>query len=161
MVVASGNDGANELNSPATDPSLLVVGAQDEADTAVLDDDTVPDFSAYGKAFGQKRPDVVAPGVSLISTASPNSTAYLENPDSRVGDAFLKGTGTSMSAAVTAGSLATLLSQHPELTPDQAKRLVIGTANRTKELRTKTGAGSGALDLAAALSTPLSAVPAA
>ncbi|MEZ5159181.1 MAG: S8 family serine peptidase [Candidatus Nanopelagicales bacterium] len=160
VVVASGNDGANELNSPATDPTLLVVGAQDEADTAVLDDDTVPDFSAYGKAFGQKRPDVVAPGVSLISTASPNSTAYLENPDSRVGDAFLKGTGTSMSAAVTAGALATLLSQQPELTPDEAKRLVIGTANRTKELRTKTGAGSGALDLAAALSTPLSAVPA-
>jgi serine protease AprX len=95
----------------------------------------------------------------LISTASPTSAAYLENPGSQVGDAFLKGTGTSMSAAVTAGALAALLAEQPELTPDQAKRLVIGTANRTKELRTKTGAGSGALDLAAALSTPLSAVP--
>ena len=159
VVVASGNDGAKEVNSPATDPVLLVVGAQDEADTAVLDDDTVPDFSSYGRAFGQKRPDLVAPGVSLISTSSKTSAAYLDNPTSQVGEGFLKGSGTSMSAAVTAGSLAVLLSEQPELTPDEAKRLVIGTANRTKELRTKTGAGSGALDLAAALSTPLSAVP--
>ena len=69
VVVASGNDGANEVNSPATDPSAAGRGAQDEADTAVLDDDTVPDFSSYGRAFGQKRPDLVAPGVSLISTS--------------------------------------------------------------------------------------------
>lgn len=159
VVVASGNDGVGEVSSPATDPVLLVVGAQDEVDTAVIDDDTVADFSSYGRAFGQKRPDIVAPGVSLISTSATGSSAYLENPDSRVGDGFLKGSGTSMSAAVTAGALATLVAVRPELGPDQVKRLVVGTANRTRELRKKTGAGSGALDLAAALSTQISDVP--
>ncbi len=33
VVVASGNDGKNGVTSPATDPVLLVAGAQDEADT--------------------------------------------------------------------------------------------------------------------------------
>ena len=93
VVVAAGNDGAGEVPSPATDPTLLVVGSQDELDTAVRSDDVVPDFSSYGKAFGERRPDVVAPGVSLISTSAPQSQAYLQNEGSRVGDGFLKGTG--------------------------------------------------------------------
>jgi serine protease AprX len=160
VVVASGNEGAGEVGSPANDPVLLVVGAQDEADTATIDDDTVAEFSSYGRAFGQKRPDVVAPGVSLISTSPTASSAYMENPGSRVGEGFLKGSGTSMSAAVTAGALAALVSARPGLTPDQAKRLVIGTADRTKELRKKTGAGNGALNLGTALTTPLAQVPA-
>lgn len=160
VVVASGNDGAGEVGSPASDPNLLVVGSQDEAGTAIRSDDTVPDFSAYGKVFGQRRPDVVAPGVSLISTSAPQSEAYLQNPGSHVGDGFLKGTGTSMSAAVAAGAVAVLLAQRPDLSPDQAKRLVLGTAYRTPALKPKTGAGSGGLDLAAALTTPLADVPA-
>ncbi|HQR79857.1 MAG TPA: S8 family serine peptidase [Actinomycetota bacterium] len=159
VVVASGNDGVGEVGSPASDPHLLVVGSQDEARTALRSDDTVPDFSAYGKVFGQKRPDVVAPGVSLISTSAPESEAYLQNPGSRVGDGFLKGTGTSMSSAVAAGAVATLLAERPGLTPDQVKRLVLGTAYQTRALRPKTGAGNGGLDLAAALQTPLSSVP--
>ncbi|MCB0897515.1 MAG: S8 family serine peptidase [Actinobacteria bacterium] len=160
VVVAAGNDGKNGVTSPATDPLLLVAGAQDEADTAARADDTVPDFSSYGRPFGTRRPDVVAPGVSLISTAAPGSLAYIENPASHVGDGFLKGTGTSMSAAVTAGAVATLLAERPDLTPDQAKRIVIGTAYTTPALKLKTGAGNGGLDLNAALTTPLSAVPA-
>jgi serine protease AprX len=160
VVVASGNDGVDEVSSPATDPTLLVVGAQDEADTAVRADDTVPDFSAHGKVFGQRRPDIVAPGVSLISTTAVGSEAYEQNEGSRVGEGFLKGTGTSMSSAVAAGAVAALVAERPALTPDQVKRLMVGTAYRTPALRPKTGAGNGGLDLAAALSTPVAAVPA-
>lgn len=155
VVVASGNDGQGELSSPATDPLLLAVGALDEADTAVRDDDTVPDFSAYGKAFGKKRPDLVAPGVSLISTAAKDSLAYAENPTSHVDEDFLKGTGTSMSAAVAAGAVAALMAQRPGLSPDQAKRLLMTTAYDSRDLRAKNGAGQGGLDLAAALAAPV------
>ena len=159
VVVAAGNEGAREVPSPASDPLLLVVGAQDEADTPTIDDDTVADFSSFGRAFGEKRPDLVAPGVSLISTASKESTAYTGNPGSHVGNDFMKGTGTSMSAAVTAGAVAALVGERPQLTPDQVKRLLIGTANRTPALKTSKGGGAGALDLATAMSTPLGSVP--
>ena len=159
VVVAAGNDGADALSSPASDPQLLVVGAQDENDTAVRSDDEVADFSAYGKAFGFVRPDVVAPGVSLISTSPVDSTAYQQNPASQVGTGFLKGTGTSMSAAVAAGAVAALVAQRPALTPDDAKRLLVGTAYRTSALTTANGAGKGGLDLGKAMATAVSAVP--
>jgi serine protease AprX len=159
VVVASGNDGANSLTSPANDPQLLVVGAQDERDTAARSDDVVPDFSAYGTAFGSSRPDVVAPGVSLVSSSSKGSLAYTENPSSIVKDGFMKGTGTSMSAAVAAGAIATLLAARPTLSPDDAKRLIMGTAERTPALRPARGAGQGGLDLGSALTTPLNSVP--
>ena len=158
VVVASGNDGAKEVNSPATDPVLLVVGRRTKPTPpcSTMTPSRTSLVVRTGVRAEASRPG--RPGVSLISTSSKTSAAYLDNPTSQVGEGFPEGSGTSMSAAVTAGSLAVLLSEQPELTPDQAKRLVIGTANRTKELRTKTGAGSGALDLAAAL-PPLSAVP--
>lgn len=159
VVVASGNDGRNTLTSPATDPTLLVVGAQDELDTSVRTDDVVGDFSAYGRAFGFSRPDLVAPGVSLISTSPVNSLAYTQNVASQVGTGFLKGTGTSMSAAVAAGAVAVLLAQQPGLSPDQVKALLVGTAYRTETLTRDQGAGAGGLNLRRALTTDVSTVP--
>lgn len=159
VVVASGNNGPNSLASPASDPQLLVVGAQDEKDTAARTDDVVGDFSSFGKAFGFARPDVVAPGVSLVSTSPVDSAAYTQNPGSQVGTGFLKGTGTSMSAAVAAGAVAALVAQRPALTPDDAKRLLVGTAYRTASLTAANGAGNGGLDLGKAMTTQVSAVP--
>lgn len=153
VVVASGNSGT--ISSPATDPTILVVGSVDEADTAARDDDSVADFSGYGESMGVERPDLVAPGVSLIASAAKGSEAYLQNPDSHVGDGFLKGTGTSMSAAVTAGAVAALIAERPSLTPTKAKRLLVGSAYGVSGK----GAGSGGLDLGAALATDLSQVP--
>lgn len=155
VVVASGNDGEGHITSPASDPTLIVVGSQDEADTALRDDDAVPDFSAYGSALDFERPDVVAPGVSLISTGA--GLAYSENPASQVGDGYLKGSGTSMSAAVTSGALA-LLHARRDLSPDQAKRLIVDTAYSTPELTTSRGAGQGGIDVAEALAMPLTEV---
>ena len=158
VVVASGNDGANVLSSPATDPQLLVVGAQDEKDTAVRDDDVVADFSSYGKSMGIDRPDLVAPGVSLISTSPLASDAYTANSGSVVAPGYLKGTGTSMSAAVAAGAVAALLAERPSLTPDTAKNLLVGTAYRTPALTKTNGAGAGGLDLGKALAADLGSV---
>ncbi|MCH9815157.1 MAG: S8 family serine peptidase, partial [Actinomycetia bacterium] len=103
VVVASGNDGKGEVSSPASDPLLLAVGSVDENDTGKRSDDRVADFSAYDRTFGSIRPDVVAPGVSLVSLRAPGSIADAENPSARVQDKYFKGTGTSMSAALTSG----------------------------------------------------------
>ena len=156
VVVASGNDGEGEISSPASDPTLIAVGAVDENDSGARGDDALADFSSYGKAFGFMRPDFSAPGVSLVSLAAPGSAAFVENPDSVVADKYFKGSGTSMSAAVTSGAAASLLGERGNLSPDNVKSLFVGTAyNGMPE-----GAGAGGLDLTAAHSGNVADMPA-
>ena len=90
-------------------------------------DDVVPAFSQRGNAAAASgRPDLVAPGVSVVSLRGPGLVRRLEHGDrrGRVGDRFFKGSGTSQAAAVVSGAAALLLSQRPALTPDQVKDLL-------------------------------------
>ncbi len=105
-------------------------------------------FSSRGNQFYDGKPDLVAPGVSLISTAAPSSSAYTENPDSHVGDSYMRGTGTSMSAAVVSGAAAAVLSANKDLEPNGVKALLTATTYTLDEMA---GAGSGALDLGEAV----------
>ena len=151
VVVAAGNDGPKSISAPATNPLLLVAGSLDENGTSSHDDDTLSDFSAFGKVQGIDRPDLVAPGRSLISTRAPGSLAEKGNESSWVGDSHIKGTGTSMSAAVTAGVVAALLGERGDLSPNEVKRVLMGSAYEAPGLAK--GSGQGGLDLAAALGT--------
>lgn len=159
VVVSAGNDGPADgtVTSPGADPTLITVGALDEHGTSARGDDTVADFSARGTEFGASKPDLVAPGVSLVSTRAAGSTADVENPASRVGDGYFTGSGTSMSEAVTAGAAAVLIGTRSALTPDSVKRLLTMTAYDSQELDEADGAGRGALDLAAAVAAAPSA----
>lgn len=150
VVVAAGNDGPanNTVGSPGNDPLLLTVGSVDEAGTSARRDDRIADFSSRGNQFGVAKPEVAAPGVSLVSLRAPGSIADVENPQSVVAESYFHGTGTSMSTAVSAGAAAALLSARPGLTPAQVKALLSGTAYRVR------GNGAGGLDLAAALAAP-------
>ena len=151
VVVAAGNDGPHKgsVGSPGNDPVLLTVGALDEINNSDRSDDAVAEFSSRGKRNGGK-PDLVAPGVSLVSTAGKGSLAVKDNPDSLVGENYMRGSGTSMSAAVVSGAAAAVLSERRTLSPDQVKALLKATAY---PVNGSTGAGSGALDLKAALSS--------
>ncbi len=147
VVVAAGNDGPREgsVSAPATDPVVLAVGAVDEGGTAARDDDTTATFSGRGAG----KPEIVAPGVSLVSLRAPGSAVDAANPAARVADGYFRGTGTSMSTAVTSGAVAALLAARPQLTPDDVKALLTSTAYDVR------GRGAGALDLAAALRAPV------
>jgi subtilisin family serine protease len=127
VVVAAGNDGNDHaLRNPAFDPYVLAVGAVDTKGTQSPDDDTVPTFSNCGT---EGRPvDVLAPGVSVISLRDPGSFADFFFPDARVGERFVRGTGTSQAAAIVSGAAALLIEQRPELSPDQVKALLVSTA---------------------------------
>ena len=71
------------------------------------------------------------------------------------GDPMLfTGTGTSQSAAVTSGVLALLYQQNPDMTPDQAKALLIATAQPIPGSDTSAGANLVRADLAAAAPVP-------
>ncbi|MEU8612467.1 S8 family serine peptidase [Actinoplanes sp. NPDC048791] len=135
VVVAAGNDGfaANRLTMPAVDPDVIAVGGADPRSTDTRTDDVVADFSNRGNAA--RHPDVLAPGRSVVSLASPGSyidrtypaarLSLLDDPQQRL----LRGSGTSQAAAVVSGSVALLLQQRPKLTPDEVKTLLMSTAD--------------------------------
>ena len=149
VVVAAGNDGygSPKLNNPAYDPYVIAVGGSDGLGTATTDDDIVPSWSATGD--GTRNPDVVAPGQSVVSLRVPNGHLDAAYPGARTGERFFRGTGTSQSAAVVSGAAALLLEQRPELTPDQVKALLTGSARKLPLAEAK-AQGNGLIDLAAA-----------
>jgi serine protease AprX len=154
VVVPAGNDGpgAGTISSPGNDPVLLTVGALDEGGTASRTDDAVADFSARGPAAQSvAKPDLVAPGAHLISLRAPGSVIDKQNPASRVADSYFRGSGTSMSTALTTGVVADLLSARPQLSPDQVKAMLTGSAYSGAALTDPAAAGAGGLDAAAAL----------
>ncbi|GIV96239.1 MAG: hypothetical protein KatS3mg057_0896 [Herpetosiphonaceae bacterium] len=135
VVVSAGNAGTSGLYPPANDPFVITVGAADDRGTADIGDDQVAPFSAHGLTVdGFAKPDLVAPGVNLVSVLVSRG-AYLPrtHPDHIVynseGDAnYFRMSGTSMAAPVVAGAVALLLQDEPGLTPDQVKYRLKATA---------------------------------
>ena len=160
VVAAAGNDGlgASRLLMPAVDPHVLAVGALDDNGTAWTNDDTVADFSSGGTSG--RRPDVIAPGRSLVSLRVPGSYADLRHPEGRVeGDAsgrYFRGTGTSQATAVVAGEVALLLSARPSLSPDQVKSVLRDSAAPLPG--GDAAQGAGVVDVNAAINTATSLV---
>jgi serine protease AprX len=147
VVVASGND-EGQLTEPGTSPYLLTVGAVDDHGTAAADDDTVPAWSGVGFGRdGAPKPDVLAPGKSVVSSRVPGSSADREHPQSRIDGRWFRGSGTSMAAAVAGGAAAVLLEAVPSLTPDEVKGRLADSA------RPVDGSVAGVIDIPAALAS--------
>jgi len=144
VVAAAGNGGNGTVTSPGRDPWVVSVGATDTHGTATTADDTLADWS--GQVDGRKgaKPELVAPGVSVVSLRAPGSTVDTANPEARVDGDYFKGSGTSMSTALAAGAAAALLQRHPEATPDDVKGALVTAADPV------TGSVGDALDLAGA-----------
>ena len=129
VVVAAGNSGFGtpQLNDPAYDPYVIAVGGDDTRGTDDPKDDVTPSWQSRGNAL--RHPDLVAPGKSIVSLRDPGSFVDEANQGARVGATrFFKGSGSSQAAAIVSGAVATILEQHPELTPDQVKALLMQTA---------------------------------
>jgi serine protease AprX len=154
VVVAAGNGGAGatRLTMPAIDPHVIAVGAVDHRGTSLTLDDTVAGFTSAGSSA--RRPDVLAPGKSVVSLRVAGSFADVEHPEGRVaGDSaqrFFRGSGTSQAAAVVAGQVALLLDRDPSLTPDEVKGLLMATA-RPLALDWSPVQGAGVTDVVAAI----------
>jgi serine protease AprX len=155
-VVSASNlgPGASTIDKPADDPFVITVGAIDDGGTATLSDDNVPPWSARGPtaADGLAKPDVVAPGVGLISLAAPGASITTQFPPAM--DApYRQGSGTSMSTAVVSGLAADLLSAEPSWSPDRVKFALMSTAVPDAS-SDPTAIGAGLVNGYAALSAP-------
>lgn len=131
VVTAAGNDGPDSytIASPGVSERVLTVGALDTTKTP----NTVAEFSSRGPTiYGKQKPDLLAPGVEIISLRSPAS--HLDRTDKRnkVDRHYSKMSGTSMSTPYCAGVVALLLEENHALTPDQIKHLLINP--ETKEI---------------------------
>ncbi len=128
-IVAAGNEASSGIRAPgncpppwpnpanhptSTTPSAVItVGATDNLDQIASFSSlgptrvwgNIPPWNDYGYPPGLTDPDVVAPGVQILSTAMNNDQAYVTM------------SGTSMATPAVAGCVALMLSKNPWLTP--------------------------------------------
>ncbi|MFN8074777.1 MAG: S8 family serine peptidase [Kineosporiaceae bacterium] len=152
VVAAAGNDGGTVagLSNPAYNPWVLAVGAADTKGTDLIGDDVIPAFSAkQGGNFGNRAPDLVAPGVGIVSPGVPGSVLWDTYSAARVGNNFFRGSGTSQASAVVSGAVALLLQARGWLNPDQIKAVLEQTAKKIPNVPTS-AQGFGELDVLAA-----------
>ncbi|MGE6631529.1 S8 family peptidase [Bacillus sp. NPDC077027] len=148
VCVAAGNSGPNAqtIASPAVSQKILTVGAYDDQSTPETDDDIVAPFSSRGPTvYGANKPDILAPGVNIVSLRSPSSFIDKLDKSSRVGTDYTTLSGTSMATPICAGICALLLEHSPELTPDEVKELIIKNAGQWAE-EDPNIYGAGAID---------------
>jgi serine protease AprX len=143
VVAAAGNNGQDNVTSPGDDPYVITAGATDTRGTANTSDDVVPSWSGAEQFKRYAKPEVVAPGVSVTSLRAPGSTIDQQHPEGRVGSAYFRGTGTSMSTALVTGAAALIVAGHPGATPDDVKGSLVATAKPTAD-------GAAAIDIDAA-----------
>ncbi len=130
VVVAAGNTGplgcGSVTDPPANYPDVLTVGAVDQRGQ-------VAGFSSRGPTPGRvAKPDLVAPGVDVLSALPHNSYGYYQ--------------GTSMATPAVAGVVALMWSANPRLIGRIAQTTAIlrATARPSPTYQTVCGAGNAA-----------------
>jgi serine protease AprX len=161
VVVAAGNTGPGlgTVHKPGDDPAVLTVGAYNDRQTSDATDDSGLAWSSRGPTGdGAAKPDLVAPGRSLVTTRAPGSYVDQNYPQARVGSAYILGSGTSEATAVTSGLVALLLAARPGLTPDQVKYALTSTASPISHVG-RMAQGAGRVDAQDAVAADVSAAP--
>lgn len=168
VIASAGNAGLTgtgygTIASPANDPLIVAVGALDDRNTAGRRDDVVAAFSSRGPSRLDMtlKPDLVAPGVRIVSLRVPHSTLDRTLPEARVGGnslgsspafeaRYFQMSGSSMAAALVSGAVALMLETDPTLSPDDVKARLMRHADRSggADIFTR---GAGAIDLEAVI----------
>ena len=122
-VASAGNSGPEYISggSPASGIDVISVGASDSNNNLAF-------FSSWGPSLSYlSYPDVVAPGVNIISTEAPESAIsdeyrFIGDYIDYAGDGdYIPLSGTSMSCPMVSGALAILKQAYPALTPEAAR----------------------------------------
>lgn len=111
VVVAAGNNGPRRMSitTPGISRKVITVGCSDDNMEVIVGGNRMVDYSGRGPtAACICKPDVVAPGCSVVSCAS------------RLGKYTIK-SGTSMSTPIVSGAIALLLEKYPEMTNRDVK----------------------------------------
>lgn len=137
MVVAAGNRGPGKytISSPGVCPHVITVGALDDRSTATIKDDAIAKFSSRGPTFKRVlKPDIVAPGVDIISLAVPS-----DKEDNR--ELYKSLSGTSMATPVVSGCTVLIYQIQPSLSNVKIKNLLMTTADKLRYSELAQGKG--------------------
>ncbi len=136
VVASSGNKGPDPMTIgvPGNVPYIITVGAMTDSYTSsLLSDDALATFSSAGPtAAGFVKPDVLAPGGHLPGLMSFDSQIVLEHPEFHDGGRYFEMSGTSQAAAVVSGVVALMLTNDPNLSPDDVKCRLMDSAHAAK-----------------------------
>ncbi len=134
VVSAGGNSGPEEstIMSPGASRKIITVGSLDKLELSNI---RVADFSSRGPVGNYYKPDLLLPGVDIVSVSRPKED----------GKMYTDMSGTSVSTPMVAGVASLLKYINPKYTPDQIKYMLISacvkiTGDRNVE-------GFGRLDL--------------
>jgi subtilisin family serine protease len=128
VCVATGNDGnTNHMSSPAAADFAVSVGSFTDNNTVARGDDIVADYSNEGPRasdgdtdqLDEMKPNVMGSGTGILSAFGDVSSD---------GRQYHHINGTSMACPSVAGVAALLLSANPTLTSDEARRILMDTA---------------------------------
>jgi serine protease AprX len=151
VVAAAGNRGGDSdavSYAPGNDPFVISVGGVDDQGTKNNTDDELASWSSRGRTQdGFAKPEVTAPGAHIVSLLSPDSDFASMCPSCIVSGQYIRAGGTSMAAPMVAGLVALMLEEHPNLTPNQVKGIIMDNA------RSISGAGEEAYAPRAVAST--------
>jgi len=147
VVAAMGNDGQDTDLDPVY--PACYEGADDWV-IGVVSSGATDEKSSFSN-YGNNCADIAAPGELIYSTSYEDGSA--EYSDLYIGNA----SGTSMAAPVVSGAVALILSEYPDLSPDDVRRsLKLSVDPLSGPLATKSGAGrlnvARALEYAASFS---------
>lgn len=132
VCAAAGNEGpeAGTIASPGVSRRIITVGALDDRNTVDRSDADVASFSSRGPTvYGKTKPDILAPGVEIVSLTSPGSYLDKLQKNNRVAGSYIALSGTSMATPICAGIVALMLEHNPSLSPDKVKKRLMNGAD--------------------------------
>ena len=118
VVVAAGNNGPKRMSitTPGISRKVITVGCSDDYREVLVGGNRMVNYSGSGPTEACIcKPDVVAPGSSVVSCAG------------RPGKYTIK-SGTSMSTPIVSGAIALLLEKYPEMTNRDVKLKLMETS---------------------------------
>jgi serine protease AprX len=147
VCASAGNNGPEPcwISSPGTNPSIITVGALQNFGATVHPDRPLNPFSSRGfTRDGNRKPDFVAPGTGIVSLNS--DLAFLPKSSSayrgtRLENFYRRGSGTSAACAAVSGTIALLLENHGDLTPEEVKSLLRHSCRSLNLLKEQQGYG--------------------